>query len=93
MDMTSGISGKKSVSLIVGGTAAFRMKLTNKCHLLSDKSVGLRSYSVGWLSSCPYFYYRRDFARIALCVYIYIIVLISGVDLYSYFNVSHNIQF
>jgi len=57
------------------------MQLTNKYHLLSAKGVGLRWYNVGWLSSCPYFYDRKDLARISLCVYVYMIVLISGVDL------------
>ena len=73
---------EKSVSLLAGGAATFRMQLTNKCHLLSDRSGGLRWYSIGWLSSCPYCYDRRDFARIALCDYVYIIVVINGVDLY-----------
>lgn len=81
MDMTSGMISGKDVSLLAGGATTFRMQLTNKCHFLSDKCVGLRWYSVGWLSSCPYFSYRRDFARIVLCVYVYIIVLINGVDL------------
>jgi len=30
---------EKSVSLLAGGAATFRMRLTNKCHLLSGRSV------------------------------------------------------